>query len=141
MAATSAASASCWTSRRKARSGCGNTAMSTSRSRRSSPPLRCTTTKEASRPGNAPGLLDFLLAEADAQQADDANHNPGRLDQDGVEAVPQRGPQVALHPIEAGRQELVPDVVQGEAAAHPDRRVVDAGEREQERDGDEGKPG
>jgi hypothetical protein len=35
----SAASASCWTSRRKARSGCASTAMSTSRRRPSSP--RC----------------------------------------------------------------------------------------------------
>ncbi len=44
MAATSAASASCWTSRRKARSGCANTAMSRFRNPPSSPPSRSTAT-------------------------------------------------------------------------------------------------
>src|SRR5688572_9573328 len=111
-------------------------AMSTSRNPPSSPPSRCTTTEPA-----LSSLFDVLLAETDAEQPDDADHDPGRLDQDDVEAVPQAGPHVALQPVHAARQELVPDIVQGEAATDADHRVVETREGEQAGNGDQGEPG
>src|SRR5690242_14624455 len=134
MAATSRASASSWRSRRKARSGCGSTAMSRSRNRPSSPPSRCTTISGRS-------LFHLLAAEPDADQPDDAGNRPGRHDQNSIEAGPQSAPERALDPVQAGRKEFEPDVVHGEVAAFADDLVINARYAEQSGHGDENKSG
>src|SRR5665213_2413359 len=63
MAATPRASASFWTSRRKARSACGSSARSTSRRKPSSPPSRSTSRRPAvtdALPRRAEGWAFFL---------------------------------------------------------------------------------
>ncbi len=76
-------------------------------------------------------LLDLLLAEADQKQADDRHHDPGRLDQDDVDAVPQAGPDVALQPVQAAGQELEPDIIERQTAGLAGHRIEDGGETEQ----------
>src|SRR5215469_8578353 len=145
MAATPRASASFWRSRRKARSGCANTAMSRFRNPPSSPPSRSTATAEP-----------FHLAKRSASEAptparsrEEGEHKPRyarqkchRLQQQREDRrIPERLPDVTLdHPlgkVEAAWRDHVPDLAsrgQGEVPVMDPEEDIPAQRQERRRD-------
>src|SRR5208282_187645 len=123
--ATSRASASSWTSRRRARSACASSARSRSRNPPSSRRSRWGTRAGCpTSPGQRALATPALAAQDDDEEARQAEHEPCREEKEGPqEVVPQRRQDVALHDgldeVEAARAQAKPKLARGDDVIAP----------------------